>query len=79
MRSIDLFDHDGTGYLELCKVDEAGRFEYDDDAWDAWIGRIEKIQERSRNATDQSALEMAVSLLNNWRWPMACVMRGEEP
>jgi len=80
MRSFELFDHDGTGYLELQRMDERDHYQEDDDnAWQAFIGRLEKIQMERTNATDKSAIEMAISLLNNWRWPMGCVMRGEKP
>jgi hypothetical protein len=75
MKSMDLFDHDGTGILELMKVDEADKFESDDEAWVEFICRLEKIQTERPNATDKSAIEMAISLLNNWRSYMEIVMR----
>lgn len=77
MRSFDLFDHGNTGILELQRDGERSPHPYDDEAWQDFIGRLEKIQDQRANATDKGCIEMAISLLNNWKPYMECVMRGE--
>ena len=76
LEPIGLFDHDGRCHLELCGADKVEVLEYDDDAWGAWIGRLERAQARCSNATDESAMGMAISLLNDWREPMWALMRA---
>lgn len=74
---MDLFDHNGTGILELQRDDELAEYADDDAAWDDFIYSLENAQ---RKAPEHAcAVEMAISLLNNWRPYMASVMRGEEP
>jgi hypothetical protein len=70
-RGWDLFDHDGTGILELQKDDEAAVFESDDAAWKHVIGRL-------KNNFDPAAVAAAVALLENWRPLIHDVMRGED-
>lgn len=78
LSGMDLFDHNGTGILELQRDDEAALFTDDDDAWAYFVHRLELAQERAGHDND-CAIEMAISLLNNWRPYMAAVMRGEDP
>jgi hypothetical protein len=74
----EVFDHNGTGYLELQRDDEEAIFDDDDAAWTEFIGVLEMLQGQQSSEYGMP-LEMAISLLNNWREPMARVMRGLPP
>lgn len=67
-RGWDLFDRDGTGILELRRVDEDDVFENDDHAWRHFIYRL--VYE-----TDPKCARAAAELLNNWRPIMTDGMR----
>jgi hypothetical protein len=72
----NVFDHNGTGYLELQRDDDEAIFADDDAAWAEFIGVLEALQSQQRSEY-RMPLEMAVELLKNWREPMARVMRGQ--
>lgn len=66
----DLFDHDGTGILELQRDDESDYFASDEEAW-------QHVMNLARMG-DLYAISDLLELLNNWRPYMLKVMRGEK-